>query len=89
MSGQTPEKWFILVYRLADQKVEVKPFDDRLSEATEQYAVLESEHRGDPTTEVVLVGADSLDTIKRTHSHYFVEREREDVFAELVRLGVS
>lgn len=36
-----------------------------------EYARLEAEHRGNHDLEIVLVGADSWDTIKMTHGHYF------------------
>ena len=39
--------------------------------AAEAYAALERQHSGDAMIEVVLVGADSLDTIRRTHGNYF------------------
>lgn len=41
------------------------------------YTEFEMEHRGDKSTEVVLVGADSIDTIRKTHSHYFADRADE------------
>lgn len=37
------------------------------------YAAREEQHREDPSVEVVLVAADSLDTIRTTHSHYFAD----------------
>lgn len=36
-----------------------------------EYARLEAEHRGNHDLEIVLVGADSLETIQMTHGHYF------------------
>jgi hypothetical protein len=84
--GQAPENWFILVYGLADRSVEVVEYAGDYSAAADAYTVRESANSGDPFTEVVLVGADSLETIKRTHSHYFVERD-VDLFEELL-LGV-
>jgi hypothetical protein len=32
---------------------------------------LELRHRGDENVEIVLVGADSIETIMKTHGHYF------------------
>lgn len=40
-------------------------------EAAAAYAQLERKHRGDTNLEIVLVGADSLDTIRQTHGNYF------------------
>ena len=42
-------------------------------EAVEAYSALEQEHRDDKGLEIVLVSAESLDIIRRTHGHYFAE----------------
>jgi hypothetical protein len=42
------------------------------------------ERRDDATIDVVMVGADSLDTICKTHSHYFATGA-SDVIAALER----
>lgn len=61
---------FLLVYDLVRQRlVHEAQFTDP-AEAASEYARLEFEHRGDRDLEIVLVGADSLETIKRTHGHY-------------------
>jgi len=82
--AQAPEKWFILLYGVADRRVEVREFGGDYDAAADEYTVLESVNRSDPFTEVVLVGADDIETIKRTHSHYFIERD-VDLFAELIQ----
>ena len=46
--------------------------------ALEAYAALEEQYRSNPRVEVVLLGSDSIDTIKVTHSNYF-----EDAFEAL------
>jgi uracil-DNA glycosylase len=66
-----PEAYFLLIYDVPRRHVEVEEFGAAIDEAMKRYAVLESEHRDDPDVEVVLVGADSIDTVKRTHGHYF------------------
>jgi hypothetical protein len=43
----------------------------RSDEAVLAYAETEQLHRGDSTLEVVLLGAESLDDLKITHSNYF------------------
>ena len=40
-------------------------------QAVKAYEELESEHRYDDHVEIVLVGADSLDTVMLTHGNYF------------------
>jgi hypothetical protein len=89
MFGQTPERWFIIEYHMSDQSVHVQEFDERIQDATSRYAELEASYRDDRSVEVVLVGADSIETIMRTHSHYWVKHETADVFAELARLGIK
>lgn len=62
---------FLLVYDLDRQElVEQHEFHDAAAAAA-AYADLEGRHRGDPRVEIVLVGADSIETIKRTHGNYF------------------
>ncbi len=62
---------FLLVYDLGQQKIVVQERFDDVDEAVRAYADKETEHLGDPTVEIVLIGADSLDTIKHTHASYF------------------
>lgn len=40
-------------------------------EAVAAYSALEQEHRHEKGLEIVLVSAESLDIIRRTHGHYF------------------
>jgi hypothetical protein len=62
---------FLLVYNVdLGRLVHTQEFTDA-QEASREYARLEGKHRGESGFEIVLVGADSLDTIKRTHGHYF------------------
>lgn len=66
-----PTKYFLLVYHLDTQELAVEEFgaDDAAAAAT--YSQREHQYRDDDTVEVVMVGADSLDTVRKTHSHYF------------------
>ncbi len=71
-------RYFLLVYDRARSKlVEVREFDDD-GKASEEYARLEAEHRADANVEIVLIGSDSLETVKQTHSNYFSD-DRETV----------
>jgi hypothetical protein len=64
---------FLLVYDLRRQTlVAVREFSDA-TEATDAYGQAELAHLGDQDCEIVLVGADSLDTIRKTHGHYFTK----------------
>lgn len=84
MSDRLPVRYFLLVYRLSDRSVSVEPYEGELEIAGERYRQLEADHRGDDDVEVVLVGAESIETIHRTHSHYFVREEKEDNVFDLV-----
>lgn len=62
---------FLLVFDLARQELlERREFTDA-AEAAAAYAQLEREHHGDQNLEIVLVGADSIETIMTTHRNYF------------------
>jgi hypothetical protein len=64
-------KHFLLVYDLnAGKLVEQAEYSDG-QVAAEEYAKRERENRGNRDLEIVLVGADSLETLKTTHGHYF------------------
>ena len=63
---------FLLVYDLKQQRLiePTREFRDA-QEAAVAYAALEAQHQGDRDVEIVLVGADSLETIMQTHGQYF------------------
>jgi hypothetical protein len=64
---------FLLIYDLRQQRlIDIRPFTDP-TEATNAYGQAELDHLGDQDLEIVLVGADSLDTIRKTHGHYFTK----------------
>lgn len=52
-------------------------------EATAAYEAAEAEHSNDDSLEIVLVAADSLDTIMKTHGHYF-RLSDDSLFSELL-----
>jgi hypothetical protein len=62
---------FLLVYNNElGHLVDCKDYTNS-AEAVARYTELEREYAGQGKFEIVLVGADSLDTIKRTHGQYF------------------
>jgi hypothetical protein len=64
-------RYFLLIYNRAHRHLQtVQEFTDR-DEAGRAYVATERAAQGDPGLEIVLIGADSLDTIKRTHGQYF------------------
>lgn len=62
---------FLLVFDLDKQElVSQDAFDDG-EEAATAYTALEREYRDRSDLEIVLVGADDIDTVRLTHGHYF------------------
>lgn len=78
-----PEEYFILIYDVPSRGLEVEEHGGAYEAAAGRYSELEELHRSNDGVEVVLVGADSLETIKRTHSHYFAERA-DDLFRQFL-----
>lgn len=70
-----PIQHFLLTYNLRKQVLEhIEEFGTDARAATEAYAEIEQEFRDRPDHadfEIVLFGADSLETIRMTHSRYF------------------
>src|SRR5579859_3620809 len=63
---------FLLIFDHArGQLVGLQHFGDRSHDAVVAYAAKEQELRGQASIEIVLIGSDSLDTIRRTHANYF------------------
>lgn len=65
---------FLLEYSRGHQRLQnVQRFTDS-DDASRAYAAAESAARGNKDLEVVLVGADSMETIEQTHGQYFGHR---------------
>ena len=65
-------KHFLVTYDPTTGKTEVEPFGTDYDTAQAAYAKAEQANAdADERLDVVLLGADSLETIKRTHSSYF------------------
>ncbi|MGN6870284.1 MAG: hypothetical protein ACTHMY_17990 [Solirubrobacteraceae bacterium] len=62
---------FLLVYDRKLQKLVFEHSYTNSAEAVREYEAMEDRHRGDRNMEIVLVGADSIETIKLTHANYF------------------
>lgn len=77
---------FLLVYSFDDGKLihQDEFTDTRRAVAAYEDAESKYRHNGDVDKfEVVLVGADSIETVMRTHGHYFADAD-EAMFAELL-----
>lgn len=80
--GQT--NYFLLTYDLGTRTAQIREFgaDDRAAAAA--YTELELQYRDREDIEVVLIGGDSLETVKKTHSHYFTATT-DELFDEFAR----
>ncbi len=64
-------KHFLVSYDLATDKTEVESFGTDYDAAQAAYAEAERANSDDEKLDIVLLSADSLETIKQTHSSYF------------------
>lgn len=76
---------FLVVYDLAAGKATVQEFGTDYDAALAAYAEAEEDFANRGVYDIVLLGADSLGTIKRTHSSYF---HTEESFESLLPAGV-
>jgi hypothetical protein len=61
---------FLVIYDVKVGEAEVQEFED-YEAAVVAYDEIEARTRGRRDLDIVLLGADSLDTVKKTHSSYF------------------
>lgn len=63
---------FLLVFdgAIGTVRGEVRRFGD-VAAALRAYREAEREHEGDPSVQVVLIAADSLETVRATHPNYW------------------
>jgi hypothetical protein len=63
---------FLLTYdRAAGQLIETLDFNTDSDAAVAAYAAKELEYQNQKSIEVVLLGSDSIETVKITHPNYF------------------
>lgn len=66
---------FLVVYDIAGREAHVDSYGLDYEAAIAAYAKAEESYRLRDDVEVVLLGADSIETVKKTHSSYFSTRE--------------
>ena len=64
-------KHFLVTYHLATGETEVRSFDTDYDAAQVAYAEAERANAEEEELDIVLLSADSLETIEQTHSSYF------------------
>ncbi len=78
---------FILVFdRHAGHLVQRLDFGTEAKAAVTRYEALEEQYRDAPHMDIVLVGSDSIDTVKVTHANYFGSSAK-DVYADVLRIA--
>lgn len=78
---------FLLVYSYSEQKLIENGEFTNPDRAAEAYRDAEERYRNrSDEFEVVLVGADSIQTVMRTHGHYFAAPSDQDAFGDLLAL---
>ena len=79
---------FLLIYdRRKDRLMSHESFGEDVDAAMTAYRAAEIEYQSRPEMDIVLVGAESLETIKVTHSTYFTESAAR--LLDEIRAGVS
>ncbi|HET7416715.1 MAG TPA: hypothetical protein VFJ61_03695 [Solirubrobacterales bacterium] len=66
---------FLVIYDPATDDVTVQSFGSEYDAAQAAYAEAEQANGVDATLDIVLLSADSLETIEQTHSSYFKASE--------------
>jgi hypothetical protein len=69
-----PLHHFLLVFDHRQGRLIKNDQYENSDEAVAAYSRAEREHEGTPDLEIVLIGSDSLETVKRTHANYFTNR---------------
>lgn len=68
---------FLVVYRVAQGAANVSEYSHGQYEAAlDDYRSAEQAHRDDPEVEVVLLSADSLESLMATHGRFFEQSRR-------------
>lgn len=68
-----------------DRLVVERHFGTDTESATSAYRELEQQYRDDPLMDIVLVGSDSIDSVRVTHSNYFEGMSQRKIDAVLDR----
>lgn len=80
-----PIKHYLLTFDIDQQLAAVEEFGDDYDAAVAAYSAAELKTEADAQIEVVLLGAESLEMLKRTHSSYFMDAGAEHPFASHLR----
>lgn len=79
MSPADDIKHFLVTRDIARRRTKVEEFGTDYDAAQQAYREAEQEARSRRDLDVVLLSADSLETVKRTHSSYFKLKSLNDL----------
>lgn len=75
---------FLLVFDHGkDELITAEDFGGNVEEATEAYSKMEKKYADNYAIDIVLVGSDSLETVKSTHANYFAGRAQSLMYNAL------
>lgn len=78
---------FLLVFdHSKNELLTCEEFGSDVDSATKAYSAMEACYRESSVVDIVLVGSDSIETVKATHSNYFVNGSRNLVARALESL---
>lgn len=78
---------FILVFdRDEGRLLEQIPFGHHRAAAVAKYEEIEERYSDSPHMDIVLVGSDSIETVKVTHANYF-DGSARDQYADVLSIG--
>ena len=88
--GNGPVQHFLIVFdRQAGRLIELVEFGSDGERALEEYTARERASLKDRRLEIVLIGSDSLDTVKVTHANYFDDFAKVSKYFDLAEIAVS
>jgi hypothetical protein len=79
MSRADDIKHFLVTYDIDAGRAGVRQFGTDYDKALRAYDKAEQDARDRPKIEVVLLSADSLETVKSTHSSYFEPKSLDEL----------
>lgn len=78
---------FLLVFdHNQGRLLELIEFGDDSERAVEAYTAKERDFQGQRRIEIVLIGSDTIDTVKRTHANYFEQTDASSKYFDLAGL---
>lgn len=86
MKAEVTVKHFLFIYDLKhDQSVSVEDYGDDIDSAITAYRAAEMLYADQPWMDIVLIGSENLESIKKTHSTYFQGQSRATIARSIAR----